>query len=146
MITAEAKFGEYLRSKGLKYTPERRAILRGIFTLHRHFDVEMLYELLKKRGERISLATLYRLLPLLLESGMIKQATRCDGRVTYEHIFGHRPHHHLVCVSCGRVIEFYDRKMEERLKEICAGHDFTPLDHRLGVRGLCADCRQDKPV
>jgi len=143
MESPEEEFQEYLRSKGLKFTPERRAILNEIFAMHRHFDVESLYDFLKKRGERISLATIYRLIPLLIESGKIRRATRLDGHVTYEHMFGHKPHHHLVCVKCGRVIEFYDKRMEDRLKQICEKNDFMPLAHRLGVRGLCADCRED---
>ena len=142
MKSPEEKFQEYLSSKGFKFTPERRAILHEIFSMHRHFDVESLYDILKKQGERISLATIYRLLPHLVESGMIRRATRLDGHVTYEHVFGHKPHHHLVCVKCGKVIEFYDKRMEDRLKQICEKNDFMPLDHRLGVRGICLNCRK----
>jgi len=79
MSEPEKQFADFLRSKGLKFTPERREILRKIFATHEHFDVETLFEKLKKGGERISLATIYRLVPLLIESGMIRQATRCRG-------------------------------------------------------------------
>lgn len=143
MESPQEKFQEYLRSKGLKFTPERQAILNEIFALHRHFDVEFLYDILKKRGERISLATIYRLIPHLLESGMIRQATRLDGHVTYEHIFGHKPHHHLVCVKCGQIVEFRDERIERLMDEVCKKYDFMPIDQRLGVRGICSACRED---
>ena len=83
MNDPERTFAEFLKSKGLKFTPERREILRVIFATHEHFDVETLFEVMKKRGERTSLATIYRLVPLLIESGMIRRATRLDGPVTY---------------------------------------------------------------
>ena len=142
MNNPEIKFAEYLRSKGLKFTPERREILREIFSTHEHFDVEALYDTLKKKGARTSLATIYRLVPLLIESGMIRRATRLDGHVTYEHIFGHKPHHHLVCVKCGQIIEFRDDGIERLLKEVCRKYDFSPIDQRLGVRGICSSCRE----
>jgi len=143
MNNPEIKFAEYLKSKGLKFTPERRDILREIFSTHKHFDVEALFETLKKKGERISLATIYRLVPLLIESGMIRRATRLDGHITYEHVFGHKPHHHLVCVKCGRIIEFRDEGIERLLNEVCQKYDFAPIDQRLGVRGVCSACREE---
>ena len=142
MNDPETKFAEYLRSKGLKFTPERREILREIFATHEHFDVENLFEVLKNRGERISLATIYRLIPLLTESGMIRRATRLDGHVTYEHVFGHKPHHHLVCVKCGQIIEFRNEEIEQLLRGVCKKYGFAPIDQRLGVRGICSACRE----
>ncbi len=142
MNDPETTFAEYLRSKGLKFTPARRAILREIFASHKHFDVETLFEALKNKGERISLPTIYRLIPLLIESRMIRRATRMAGHVTYEHLFGHKPHHHLVCVKCGQIIEFRDEGIERLLKEICRKYDFSPTDQRLGVRGICSACRE----
>lgn len=143
MNDPEAKFAEYLRSKGLKFTPERREILREIFASHDHFDVETLFEILKKKGERISLATIYRLIPLLVESGMIRRATRLEGHVTYEHLFGHKPHHHLVCIRCGQIVEFRDEGIEDLLNQVCRKHGFSPIDQRMGVRGICAACQED---
>lgn len=143
MQEAEEKFGEYLKLKGLKFTPERRAILREVFSMHKHFDIETLYDRLKKRKERISLATIYRLIPLLVESGMVRQAVLCQGHVTYEHIYGHKHHDHMVCAKCGKVIEFSDDKLEKRQEEVCKKYNFQPIEHRLGIRGLCSKCRAD---
>jgi Fur family ferric uptake transcriptional regulator len=138
---AEEEFGEFLRSRDLKFTPERRSILRGVLSLHEHFDVEMLYDDLRKKRQRISLATIYRMIPLLVESGMIREALRRQGNVTYEHIYGHKHHDHLVCVVCGKTIEFFDERLEKRKEEVCGEYGFEPSEHRLIVRGVCSDCR-----
>jgi len=139
----ETTFAEYLRSKGLKFTPGRRKILREIFLRHEHFDVETLFEALKNKGERISFPTIYRLIPLLVESRMIRRATRLDGHITYEHLFGHQPHHHLVCVKCGRIVEFRNQGIEKLIDQVCRKYNFSPIDQRLGVRGICSACREE---
>lgn len=143
MNDPEAAFAQYLKSKGLKFTPERRVILHEIFASHEHFDVESLFETLKNKGERISLATIYRLIPLLIESQMIRRATRVDGHVTYEHLFGHKPHHHLVCMRCGRIVEFRDESIEKLIDQVCRNYNFLPVEQRLGVRGICSACQEE---
>jgi Fur family ferric uptake transcriptional regulator len=139
--TPERKFGDFLKSRGLKFTPQRRSILRSVFSIHEHFDVESLYQRLRKTGEKISLATLYRMIPLLVESGMIKEALRREGNVTYEHVYGHKHHDHLVCVVCGRAIEFFDEELERRKGEVCERYGFEPAEHRLTITGVCSECR-----
>ncbi|MFH1038338.1 MAG: Fur family transcriptional regulator [PVC group bacterium] len=145
MNDPEQRFNQFLRLQGLKSTPERRTILGEIFASHEHFDVETLYEKMKKGGKRISLATIYRLIPLLVESGMIRRAMSCEGHVTYEHLFGHKPHHHLICVKCGKIVEFREEEMETILNRVCGKYDFAPFEYRLGVRGLCSACREEEP-
>jgi len=140
----EEQFKAFLRDRGLTFTPERRAVLEEIFADHGHFDVETLHDRLRRRGSRISVATIYRLIPLLTESGMIRRAIPRNGHPTYEHLFGHRPHHHLSCVRCGKVVEFGGGSVEKCLDKVCTRHGFAPFDYRLGVRGICADCRKEE--
>lgn len=137
------KFKGYLRSKGLKFTFERRIILETIFSLHNHFDVEDLYRKIEKRiGERISLATIYRTLPLLVESGLIREALKCQERGVYEHIWGHKHHDHIICINCGKVIEFTDEDIEKLQEKVCKKFNFKPMEHRLGIRGYCGECQK----
>ena len=142
MFTKEDKFRDYLKSKGLKYTPERRLVLREIFSFHNHFDAEGLFEKLREKGEHVSRATIYRTLPLLIESGLIKEALRCQDHTHYEHVFGHPHHDHLVCLGCGRVIEFREDKIERMQELICRRYDFQSIEHRLGIRGYCNRCKK----
>ena len=134
------KFSEHLSRKGLKLTPERKKILNGIFSSHKHFDTETLYEALRSKGENISRATIYRTLPLLLESGLVREAVRYKDRVSYEHVFGHGNHGHMICVKCGRVIEFQDDGIEKLRDSISQKHNFKPKEHRFSIRGYCNKC------
>lgn len=141
MISKDSIFKDILKSKGLKLTPQRRAILEEVFASREHFDVEGLFERLRKRGKRISRATIYRTLPLLAESNLIKEAFHCQDKVSYERIFGLNHHDHLLCIKCGRIIEFKDEKIEKLQEAVCKKYGFKPIEHRLGIRGYCKRCK-----
>ena len=144
MQTVEDGFKGYLRDKGLKLTPERQKILQEMLSTHHHFDVEELFEKLRQRGERISRATIYRTLPLLIENNIIKEAQRCqDNVIKYEHICGHDHHDHLICIKCGKIYEFKDEQIEKLQEKICRKYKFKATEHRLGIRGYCQKCRRD---
>jgi len=140
----EEEFCAYLKKKGLKFTPERRAILEEIFSTHKHFDIEELFERLRKRGEKLSRATIYRTLPLLVKSDLIRETLRCQETVSYEHTFGHPHHDHLLCIGCGKVIEFKEEKIEKLQKAVCKRYNFTSVEHKLGIRGYCKECKVKK--
>jgi len=140
LINAEQKFEEFLKSKELKYTSERKSIVKAMFSFHKHFDVEELFEKLRKQGNHISRATIYRTIPLLLKSGLITETLRCQDKISYENIFNKKHHDHLLCVKCGKIIEFYNEKIEKLQEEVCRQHNFVPIEHRLGIKGYCEDC------
>ena len=140
MISADNKFSNYLKKKGLKFTPERRKILEAVLSLHTHFDADQLYEQLRKEGSNISQATIYRTFPLLIDSGIIKETLLCQSKKKYEHIFGHRHHDHMICISCGKIIEFREEKIEKLQRAVCKKYGFHPVEHRLGIKGYCKEC------
>ena len=140
MIDADQKFEEFLKLKELKYTSERKLILKAIFLFYKHFDVEELFEKMRKQGNHISRATIYRTIPLLLKSGLITETLRCQDKISYENIFNKKHHDHLLCVKCGKIIEFYNEKIEKLQEEVCRQHNFVPIEHRLGIKGYCEDC------
>jgi len=140
LINAEQKFEEYLKSKELKYTSERKLILKEIFSLYKHFDVEELFEKLRKQGNNVSRATIYRTIPLLIQSGLITETFRCQDKISYENIFNKKHHDHLLCIKCGKTIEFFNEKIERLQNEVCKKYNFKPLEHRLGIKGYCEEC------
>ena len=140
MINAEQKFEEFLKSKELKYTSERKSIVKAMFSFYKHFDVEELFEKLRKQGNNVSRATIYRTIPLLIQSGLITETLRCQDKISYENIFNKKHHDHLLCVKCGKIIEFYNEKIEKLQEEVCRQHNFVPIEHRLGIKGYCEDC------
>jgi len=141
MVNQKNIFKNYLKQRGLKFTPERRFILEGISSLFGHFDVEKLYDRLRQGEERISLATIYRTIPHLIGSGLIKEVMRCKDRPQYERAFGYPHHDHLICIKCGKIIEFKEDGIESLQNKVCRRFAFKPIEHRLGIRGYCRSCQ-----
>lgn len=138
----ERRFKEYLQSKGLKFTPERQAILERVFASHKHFEAEDLLVDMRQRGERVSKATIYRTLFLLVKSGLLREVIFGEKHSHYEHIHGNEHHDHLVCSGCGKIIEFTEEDIERLQDEVCKRHRFRPESHRLQIQGLCHDCQR----
>ncbi|MCX6355217.1 MAG: Fur family transcriptional regulator [Candidatus Aureabacteria bacterium] len=139
-------FIAHLRRKGLFLTRERRLILEAIFSLRKHFDFDELYDTVKKRVGRVSRATIYRTIPLLIDSGLIRDVFRGTSGTQYEQVRGLEHHDHLLCVSCGSYIEFKDERIERAQQEVCKKHGFVSVDHKLGIRGYCRKCALIKRV
>ncbi len=137
-------FKEYLAQKGMRATPEREVILAEVFANHDHFDVEELIMRLRQKGLRISRASVYRTMALLVESGLVQEVYVEDGHMHYEHIYGHEHHCHLRCLGCRKIVEFRNGSVEEAEKRIGEAHDFTVTGHKLEIYGYCAACREQQ--
>jgi len=137
----EKIFSEFLKTKELKLTSPRRIILDTIFTYHRHFNVDALYEVIRKDHKNVSRATIYRTMPLLVESGLIKQSLRCQSKDHYEHIHGHDDHLHFLCIKCGNIIEVGSSEIEKALNKLAKQAEFEINDYNLGAKGICKNCR-----
>ncbi|NOZ24582.1 MAG: transcriptional repressor [Nitrospirae bacterium] len=136
----EAVFRDFLQEKGLKLTRERKVILEEVFRHDDHFDIDEFYLKIKQKGLKVSRASIYRTLPLLLECGLVDEVKTTERQAFYEHIHGRRHHDHLVCLSCGKVIEFYSPAIERLQEEICRRRRFKSLRHVLEIQGHCKDC------
>lgn len=133
---------EFLKRMGLKITAPRLKVLRILEQEHlRHFTAEALYEALKKEGEEIALATLYRILTQFEAVGLVKKLRFEDGHSIFELQTGEH-HDHLVCVRCGYVEEFCDEVVEQRLKDIEKLKHFTMTEHVLVIHGVCQQCQK----
>lgn len=139
----EEKFREFLvtRAKPQRYTDQQRDLVRHIFGKHNHFDAEGLIDDLKAAGLRISRATIYRTLVKLVEAGMLRRMDIND-RSFYEHDYGYPQHEHLVCETCGKMIEFQHPQVEAILSEVCSAHGFLMNNHTFLVRGVCLECNR----
>lgn len=133
-------FSTYCKTHGLKNTEERTKILESLRYFKGHFNADSLYEHLKKDGQRISRATVYRTLRLLSNSGLIKETVGVGGMVNYELVAEESHHDHLVCLGCGRVIEFFDEGIERLQDSVCQKLNFKPREHILSIRGYCSNC------
>ena len=140
-MSHEEKFNKYLQDKGLKFTPERRIILDEVFSIHSHFEAEELLVRFRNRGENISRASIFRTLKLFTECGLVRKIIIGENRSCYEHIFGHEHHDHLICLGCGKIIEFTNSKIEKLQDDVCREFGFAPTDHTLKILGYCNKCR-----
>lgn len=144
--TAENVFREYLRDRGLKYTGERRDILRSVMKNDEHFEAEQLLLDMRHRGHRVGKATIYRSLKLLVACGIVKEVHFSNKQVHYEHTYGQDPHDHMLCRRCGRIIEFDAADVTRLRSLIAANHGFHALAHRFSIVGLCSACVRACPL
>ena len=144
MKTEIEVFRGFIRNKGLRNTPEREQVVKLVFSIHDHFDVDELYLQLRRQNDKISKATVYRTIPLLLESGLIQEAYFEDGHVHYEHIYGHEHHCHLRCLDCGKVVEFTEKAVTGVEEKVGNRFDFLVTGHRLEVQGYCVKCKDHR--
>lgn len=142
------RFQDFLQRQGLKLTSERSALVREIFSIHYHFEADELLFKMKEKSLKISRATVYRTLELLVKSGMVRRVHLGEDHYHYEHVTGNSHHDHLICTTCGGVIEFHDEVLEQRQRDICEKKKFTPTFHNLQILGVCESCTRkgQRPV
>jgi Fur family ferric uptake transcriptional regulator len=133
-------FVDFVHRRGLRMTAERRAICEEIFEQHTHLDAGALLRALRRRRVPVSRATVYRNLELLVECGLVRRQRLGSGRTLYEHVHAGLEHDHLVCESCGHVVEFVSPGIVALRAEICRAHGFEPQPHGLQILGRCRAC------
>jgi Fur family ferric uptake transcriptional regulator len=129
-----------LRTAGLRPTAQRLLVLAELEQEPDDATAQQLHERLRRRGERIGLATVYRTLAALADAGVVDRLSHHPGEVCYR-LCGAGHHHHLVCTGCHRVVEVDDCGLEPWLAEVAARHDFVATGHSVELAGVCADCR-----
>lgn len=137
------RFQKFIAEKGLKSTRERKEILDTIMATTGHFDPDELYVRLRAGGSKVSRASVYRTIQLLIESGCIEEVERIDKHSHYERIIGTPHHDHMICTQCGKVIEFYSPTLEMLQDELCTKENFRKVRHHLEILGVCASCSEN---
>jgi Fur family ferric uptake transcriptional regulator len=139
------RFESFLRTHKLKLTGQRRRVFQRAFETHEHFSAEELYAwLTQESGSRVSRATVYRTIGLLLEGGFIEALDTGSGELKYEHVLGHHHHDHMLCLDCGKIEEFHDERIERLQLENCKKRGFELVSHDLRLRGYCRACAKKR--
>lgn len=139
----KAEFTEYLNKNKHRKTPERYAILEHVYSTKGHFDMESLYNSMSKEGFRVSRATLYNTIELLLNCGLVVKHQFGANVSQYERAFGNENHDHLICISCGEVKEYKNENLfipsqQKRLQR------FKISYYSMYIYGVCNKCTKSK--
>src|ERR1700693_4933432 len=134
-------FRKYLGGRALKRTAERQALFDEIFARHEHVEADELLVRLRAKHKKLSRATIYRTLELMVDSGIVGRLRIGEAGYRYERLRAGDHHDHLICDHCGRVLEFFEPKIEALQDEVALRYGFVLLSHTHQMRGICRGCR-----
>ncbi|CAI8221348.1 MAG: Fur family transcriptional regulator [Sulfurovum sp.] len=139
---AIAELKKIVKLKGLKYTEQREIVLNILLHAEDHLTAEEVYNLVKDHypESNIGIATVYRALSFLEEVDLISSiAFGTDGKKYESNDKSH--HDHLICTKCGKIIEFFDKEIEDRQDKIAYENGFEITGHSMQLYGLCSTCK-----
>ncbi len=139
-------FKTRISAKGLKATRQREEILDVFLNSSGHRNLAQIYAQVAKVHPKIGYTTVYRTLKLLTRLGLAAQRKFADGETQYEPTEGKRHHDHLICLECGKIIEFEDDALETLQNSIAHRYRFKVSHHRMELYGRCAGCRSKKRI
>src|SRR5881227_1635924 len=136
--SAKQKFMEFLADRNLRLTTQRQIIVDTVFSTEEHFTAEQLLEWSRERDTSISRATVYRTLPLLTESGLVREMDFGKDYKFYDPNYAEHPNHnHIICSDCEKIVEFESDKLAKIESEISQKLGFSIKAQRLQITGNC---------
>ncbi|MBI2068270.1 MAG: transcriptional repressor [Deltaproteobacteria bacterium] len=134
-------YRHYLRTKHLKTTKQRDRIVEEFLRVHQHLTVEELLFRVRRQDASIGPATVYRALKLLIECGLASKREFGGGKARYEQGTD-RHHDHLICVGCGKIVEFENEEIEKLQIKVCKKNKFHLAHHKMELYGTCCQCQR----
>jgi Fur family ferric uptake transcriptional regulator len=144
MVEALNHFQKYLEQRGVRHSKKRMQVFDVFIGCERHLTVAGLVDLVHKKFPKIGIATVYRTLKLIADSGIARAVEFGDGTIRYEHDFGHEHHDHLVCTRCGSFREINSACIEDEQQKIADREGFQLQKHKMILYGICPKCLKKK--
>jgi Fur family ferric uptake transcriptional regulator len=139
----KAKFLAFLGIKNLRMTSQRQAIIETVFGTEEHFTAEQLLEWSRARDRSVSRATVYRTLPLLTESGLVREMDFGKNHKYYDPNYAEHPNHnHIICQDCEKIVEFESEKISQIENEISHRLGFEVKTQRLQITASCDEFKK----
>jgi Fur family ferric uptake transcriptional regulator len=135
-------FRRYLHDHGLPVTHQREVVAAAVFYADRHVSVPEIEQALAAQSEHVGKATVYRTLELLVKAGLLQEHDFGEGFKRYEPLAARGYHEHLICVRCGRVVEFATERVERMSTAIAEEYGYLHHHHRWEIYGECGECRR----
>ena len=130
-----------LQNEGLRYTSQRQIVWDEICKTDDHRDAEEIYFTIRQGGKKVSRATVYRTIDVLVKNNLVRKLQLGDGPNRYENKLDSSHHDHIICIQCGKINEFMDEDIEKLQDEIAKKYQFKIVRHIHQIFGLCKDCK-----
>jgi len=134
---------QILREKGHRLTPQRMLVIEALHDADKHISAEELYEQLHSRYPYANISTVYRTLELLKELNLVTETDFGEGCVRY-HVAEKGHHHHLVCQTCGKIIDLEEAALDPLKDSLFQKYGFEADLRHLAISGECSKCRAKK--
>ncbi|MEY3395286.1 MAG: hypothetical protein RL346_1522 [Verrucomicrobiota bacterium] len=141
-VEIQQRLDEFIRRKGLRRTAQRERIVGVVFSRDEHFTAEELFDRVRKVDAETSRATVYRTLGLLVEADLLRQIDLGENQVTYDPNFLNKPsHNHLVCIDCGKVVEFEDGNVDVQTGCVTRRLGYRMIRQSIKIEANCEQLR-----
>ncbi len=141
-VDRQALLRQLIKERGLKSTRQRGLIVEIFFDMEGHHSVEEVWARVREADPKVSVATVYRTMKLLAQSGYAAARNFGDGQTRYEASLDKHHHDHLICTRCGTIVEFENDRIEQMQEAVAKRHAFRVTSHKLELYGLCRDCQK----
>lgn len=139
---ARQRLALFIAERGLKATRQRDVVVDALFSEPGHLAIDELVEKARRRDPSIGAATVYRTMKILTEAGVASVRHFEGGQTRYEAAVDRHHHDHMICTSCGSIVEFENERIEELQDRVAAEHGFVVTHHKLELYGLCRPCQE----